>query len=240
MLKSDIEVIAETGSFVVVNKPAGLLSIPGREGSEPSLKDILLQQYGSIYTVHRLDRDTTGIILFAKDETAHKYFSKQFEEKEIEKFYLGLVLGTPHATSGTIDEPIMEHPLIKNKMVIDRKGKPSVTDYELVESFGKFSLIKFQIHTGRTHQIRVHSKHIGHPIVADPVYGDGNPILLSSIKKKYNLSKKEEAERPILSRVALHSYQLKFKDANGEVFDFTAELPKDMSALLQQLRKLSK
>jgi 23S rRNA pseudouridine1911/1915/1917 synthase len=240
MLVSDIEIIVETDSFVVVNKPAGLLSIPGREGSEISLKELLLQKYGSIYTVHRLDRDTTGIILFAKDEASHKYFSQKFEEKEIEKFYVGLVHGNPANASGSIEEPIMEHAVIKNMWIVDRRGKPSHTDYEVLESFGKFSLVKFQIHTGRTHQIRVHAKHIGHPIAADPVYGDGKPVLLSSLKKKYNLSKKEEEERPILNRVALHSYQLKFKDAKGKAFDLIAEPPKDMRALLQQLRKLSK
>jgi 23S rRNA pseudouridine1911/1915/1917 synthase len=148
-----------------------------------------------------------------------------------------LVHGTPHNKTGRIDEPIMEHPVIKGRMIIDKKGKPSVTDYEVLESFGKYSLIKFQIHTGRTHQIRVHAKNIGYPIVCDPLYGDGKPVLLSSLKKKYNLSKKEE-EKPLLNRVALHSYQLKFNTSNGEILDLKAELPKDIRALLQQLRKL--
>ena len=100
---------------------------------------------------------------------------------------------------------------IKEMMVINKKGKPSVTEYEVMEDYGLYSLVKFQIHSGRTHQIRVHMKHIGHPIVCDEIYGNAQPILLSSFKKKYKLSKHDEEERPILNRLALHSYQLKFK-----------------------------
>ena len=122
-------------------------------------------------------------------------------------------------------------------MVINKKGKPSLTEYEVMEVLGKYSLVKFQIHSGRTHQVRVHAKNIGHPIVCDPLYGDGKPVLLSSLKKKYKLSKHDDEERPILNRVALHSYQLIFKNAEGKDFDLEAELPKDIRALIQQLKK---
>mgnify|MGYP000873641859 CR=1 FL=1 len=234
---SGINVIFENDQFVVLNKPSGMLSIPDREQSQPSLKDRLIEKYGSIFTIHRLDKETSGIIVFAKDEATHKYFSKQFEERSVEKYYIGLVHGSlPHKT-GTIDAAIMENPVFKGQMVINKKGKPSVTDYEVLEDFGKYSLVKFQIHTGRTHQIRVHAKNIGHPLVCDPLYGDGKPVLLSAIKKKFKLSKHDEEERPMLNRVALHSFQLKFSDAAGNPFDLTAELPKDIRALLQQLKK---
>ena len=235
-MKKNIDIIFENEHFVAVNKPAGMLSIPDRIQSETSLKDILIEKYGHIFTVHRLDKETSGIILFAKDEATHKYLSKAFEEKTVEKYYLGLVHGTP-PQSGTIDGPIMEHPIQKGLMTVNRRGKPSLTDYELQETYGKYSLVKFRIHTGRTHQIRVHAKNIGHPIACDPLYGDGTAIRLSSIKKKYNLSKKEEEERPILNRVALHSYQLKLTDADGKVYDLIAELPKDIRALIQQMKK---
>src|ERR1700761_1863141 len=95
MIKVNLDVIFENDSFIVLNKPAGTLSIPDREQSQPSLKDMLLQKYGSIFTVHRLDKETSGIILFAKDEATHKYFSKQFEERSVEKFYIALVHGIP-------------------------------------------------------------------------------------------------------------------------------------------------
>jgi 23S rRNA pseudouridine1911/1915/1917 synthase len=231
------DIIFENNELVVINKPAGMLSIPDRIQSEPSLKDLLIGKYGKIFTVHRLDRETSGIILFAKDEETHKFYSKKFEERDVEKYYLGLVYGTLAATSGSIDSPIIEHPVFKGQMVVNRKGKPSVTDYEVVEALGKYSLVKFRIHTGRTHQIRVHAKDIGHPIACDPLYGDGKPLLLSSIKKKYKLSKLQEEERPVLNRVALHSYQLIFKDAAGKDYNLTAELPKDIRALMQQLKK---
>ena len=233
-----LDIIFENNEFIVVNKPAGMLSIPDRTQSEPSLKDLLIERYGKIFTVHRLDKETSGIILFAKDEETHKFFSKKFEERDVEKYYLALVYGTLSSATGTIDTPIMEHPVFKGQMVVNRKGKPSVTDYEMVEALGKYSLVKFRIHTGRTHQIRVHAKDIGHPIACDPLYGDGKPILLSSIKKKYKLSKHDEGERPMLDRVALHSYRLKFKDAEGKDFDLVAELPKDIRALVQQLKKV--
>ena len=229
--------IFENDYFIALNKPAGILSIPDRTQSEPSLKDRLIEKYGSIFTIHRLDRETSGIILFAKDAETHKFFSKLFEERAMEKYYLGLVHGSPQHQTGNIDAAIMEHPVFKGKMVINKNGKPSLTDYEVLEKFSKYSLVKFQIHTGRTHQIRVHAKNIGHPIVCDPLYGDGQAVLLSGIKKKFKLSKHDDEERPMLNRVALHSSQLKFKDQQEKEFDLIAELPKDMKALMQQLRK---
>ena len=233
-------IIFENEEFVAVDKPAGMLSIPDREQTEPSLKDWLIQKYGAIFTVHRLDKETSGIIVFAKNEAAHKFFSKQFEDRQMAKFYAGLVHGSLANVSGTIDAPIMEHPFVKGKMVVHKKGKPSVTDYTLLESLGKFSLVRFQLHTGRTHQIRVHAANIGHPIACDPLYGDGKPILLSSLKKKFNLSKAEETEKPMVSRVALHSQELIFKDQSGVEHHLTANLPKDIRALVQQLKKLGK
>ena len=122
-------------------------------------------------------------------------------------------------------------------MVINKKGKPSITDYEVIDDHGLYSLLKFQIHSGRTHQIRVHMKYIGHPIVCDEIYGNAEPVLLSSFKKKYKLSQHDEEERPILNRLALHSHQLIFKDALGMQQNITSELPNDMRALLQQLNK---
>jgi 23S rRNA pseudouridine1911/1915/1917 synthase len=235
--KIAIDIIFENDSFLAVNKAAGLLTVPDRMQSETSLKDILAAKYGSIFTVHRLDRETSGIILFAKNDTAHKYFSTLFESRAVEKFYTALVHGTPTKPTGLIDAPIAEHPIHKGQMIVTRKGKASTTGYEVLETLGRYSLVKFLLHTGRTHQVRVHAKHIGHPIACDPLYGDGQPILLSSIKKKYKLSKAEEAEKPILSRVALHAHQLIFKDAEGHHFNLNAEFPKDLRALLQQLQK---
>jgi 23S rRNA pseudouridine955/2504/2580 synthase/23S rRNA pseudouridine1911/1915/1917 synthase len=237
VVKSSPEIIVDNDHFIVLNKPSGLLSIPDREGKEFSLKQMLQEKYGQIFTVHRLDRDTSGIIVFAKDEETHKYLSQAFEERTVEKYYLGIVNGVPPEKKMTIDEPIAENTTKRGVMLIHERGKKSITDYEVLEEFGKFSLLRFRIHTGRTHQIRVHMQHVGHPIVVDPLYGDGSPILVSSFKKKYNLSKSEEEERPILGRLGLHAEKLQFKDAAGTTFKLEAPLHKDMRALLQQLRK---
>jgi 23S rRNA pseudouridine955/2504/2580 synthase/23S rRNA pseudouridine1911/1915/1917 synthase len=232
-----LDIIFENNDFVVLNKPAALLSIPDRTQSAQSLKDMLQEKYGRIFTVHRLDRETSGLIVFAKTESAHQSLSQAFEERMVEKIYLGLVKGIPVNKKGSIDAPIMEHPARNGLMVVNKKGKPALTDYETLEEFGLYSLVQFQIHTGRTHQIRVHMQHLGHPIACDELYGDGKPVFISSLKRNFKLSKTEEEEKPILSRLALHSAHLNFKDMQGNDQRFEAPLPKDMKALLQQLRK---
>jgi 23S rRNA pseudouridine955/2504/2580 synthase/23S rRNA pseudouridine1911/1915/1917 synthase len=229
-------IIVENDDFVAINKPAGLLSVPDRMGKDVSLKLLLQEKYGQIFTVHRLDKDTSGVIVFAKHEAAHKQLSQLFEGRAVEKFYMGLVHATLINKEGSIDAPLMEHPGKLGKMITHKKGKPSLTDYKVLEEFKLFSWLQFQIHTGRTHQIRVHMQHIGHSIVCDELYGTAEPVKLSAIKRNYKLSKSEDEERPILSRLALHSAQLKFT-FNNEAFNIEAPLPKDLKALLQQLRK---
>lgn len=235
-MKLDDHIIFKNDALIAINKPAGLLTIPDRQGAA-SLKGALLQAFGSIYTVHRLDRDTSGIVIFAFTEAAHRELSMLFEGRTMEKYYLGLVHGKPAEEEGQIDQPIMEHPTIRGRMVINRKGKPSLTDYKVLDSFRGYSWVQFRIHTGRTHQIRLHMKSIGHPIVCDEMYGDGKPVFISALKKDYKLAKSQDDERPILSRLALHSAQLKFM-LQDTSYDLQAEAPKDLRALLQQLRKL--
>lgn len=233
-------IICETEDFIAINKPSGLLSIPDREGKEVSLKRMLQEKYEFIFTVHRLDKDTSGLILFARNEATHKHLSVQFEERQTEKIYQGLLIGSLPDSEGSIDAPIAENPARKGTMHIHQKGKESLTDYKVLKDFKIFSWVEFQIHTGRTHQIRVHAKHIGHPVVCDPVYGDGNPVLVSSLKSKFNLSKNELEERPILNRLALHALSLSFRKINGESVKLEAPLPKDIRATLQQLEKHKK
>lgn len=230
-------IIEDTNDWIALNKPSGLLSIPDREGKDISLKKLLIEKYGNIFTVHRLDKDTSGLIVFAKNEATHKHLSAQFEARQTEKIYLGLVVGSLAEKNGSIDAPIAEHPVKKGLMTIHRKGKESLSEYEVLEDFKIFSWLQFQIHTGRTHQIRVHAKHIGHPVVCDDLYGDGKPILLSSLKHKFKLSKNELEERPILNRLGLHASSLQFETTNNEIIKLEAPLPKDLKALLQQLRK---
>ncbi|HEX2608877.1 MAG TPA: RluA family pseudouridine synthase [Flavisolibacter sp.] len=238
-LKIEDSILFENDDFVVINKPSGLLSIPDRFGKDISVKQLLKDKYGGIFTVHRLDRDTSGLVVFAKNEAMHKHLSQQFEGRETTKIYNGLVLGVPVSKSGTINEPISEHPVKKGVMTVYKKGKESITEYEVLESYRFFSWMQFHILTGRTHQIRVHMKHIGHPIACDELYGDGKPIFISQLKPRYNLSQSEEAERPLLSRLALHAAQLTFKGTDGSLFHYEAPLPKDLKAILQQLGKAS-
>ncbi len=237
MLKNKPEIIFENDLFIALNKPSGLLSIPDRMQSETSLKELLIKQYGQIFTVHRLDKGTSGVIVFAKDEPTHKQLSQLFETREVEKHYLGLVHGKILDEQGTIDVPILEHPGKNGKMIAHAKGKPALTYYQVVENFRLYSWVRFRILTGRTHQIRVHMQHIEHSIVCDELYGLGDPLLLSSLKRKFKLSKNDESENPLLARLALHSSQIKFKLNEGH-YEFEAEIPKDLKAVLQQLRKL--
>ncbi len=233
------EILFENENIIAVNKPSGLLSIPDRMGQEVSLKTLLQESLGKVFTVHRLDKDTSGVIVFAKTEDSHKYLSKIFEGRDVEKYYTGVVNGTLMHKEGSIDAAIMEHPGKQTKMMIHKKGKPSLTDYKVTGEFGAYSFVDFRIHTGRTHQIRVHMQYLGNPIVCDELYGDGKPILLSSIKRKFKLSKNELEERPIMNRLALHSRVLKFNDERGAPVELEAPLAKDFKALLQQLKKNS-
>jgi 23S rRNA pseudouridine955/2504/2580 synthase/23S rRNA pseudouridine1911/1915/1917 synthase len=260
-------IVFENDDFVALNKPSGLLSIPDRMGKDVSLKILLIEKYarpparlshsggddkggrGNIFTVHRLDKDTSGLIIFAKNEIAHKFLSLQFEHRQTIKIYNGLVIGSPTEKKGSIDAPIAEHSSLNGTMIIHRRarpddrfgrGKEALTDYEVINDFGIYSFLKFQIHTGRTHQIRVHMKDIGHPIVCDDLYGDGKPVLVSSLKSKFKLSKDTEEEKPILGRLALHAFQLTIKGPDGKTYTLEAPLHKDMRATLQQLEKRKK
>ena len=244
-----LTVICENDDFIALNKPSGLLSIPDRKGIEISLKVLLKEKYGDIYTVHRLDKETSGLIVFAKNEIAHKHLSLQFENRQTKKIYQGLVIGSLMDKKGSIVYPLTEHPALNGTMIVHRKarpdgpvgrGKESLTDYEVLEDFGIYSWLQFQIHTGRTHQIRVHMKETGHPVVCDVLYGDGKPVLVSSLKSKFKLSKDAEEEKPILNRLALHAFQLTFKDISGNLIELEAALPKDIRATLQQLAKRKK
>jgi 23S rRNA pseudouridine955/2504/2580 synthase/23S rRNA pseudouridine1911/1915/1917 synthase len=231
-----LDIIFEDDDMVVINKPAGLFSIPDRFGKEASVKSLLQEKYGVIFTVHRLDQQTSGLIIFAKNAEAHKQLSELFEGRTIIKKYVGLVNGRPQQ-QGIIEEYMMEHPIKKGYMMIHAKGKESKTSYEVLKYFKQYAWVSFQIHTGRTHQIRVHAKHIGHPIVSDDLYGDGEKLKLSSIKKKnFKLAKVEEEERPLMARQALHAASVQFVYKGKELL-LEAPLPKDLTATLKQLEK---
>ncbi len=232
------ELLLETDDYIAVNKPAGLLTIPDRhDADQPSLAHLLKKQFGEMFVVHRLDKQTSGVILFAKDAHAHRYFSLLFENRHVQKEYTGIVSGKMQEHAGTIDASIEENKFRKGEMIVSKRGKPAITHYEVLNGFSRYSVVLFKPVTGRTHQIRVHAKYLNHPLACDDIYGDGKPVLLSNFKKKYHLSKNELEERPILDRLALHASAITFKDLHGKDMRIEAPLPKDMKALIQQLKK---
>ena len=232
------EIIYQNEDFIAISKPSGMLTLPDRHDEEAiSLRGWMQERYGKIWVVHRLDKDTSGLLLFARNEIAHKFLSQLFENRQIEKKYIGLVVGRPAATQGHIEAPLAEHPAKNGTMLVYAKGKASHTEYRGLQHFSRYSLLSFTLHTGRTHQIRVHCKYAGHPIVCDPLYGDNKPILLSDFKKKFKLGKLEEKEKPLLDRLALHSHSLAFTYADGQSYLLEAPLLKDMRVTVQQLEK---
>lgn len=237
----NLSVIYEDDDYLLLNKPANLLSIPDRFKKEiPNLYEMLKRKYGNIFVVHRLDKETSGLICFAKNEEAHRELNLQFEKHQTEKFYLALVNGKMKMQKGKIDFPISENPFKKGTMLVNKKnGKEAITEYEVMEEFKNFSLVKIKLLTGKTHQIRVHFQYIGHPLVVDSVYGNRTELFLSEIKTKYKNNK--EKESPLISRLTLHSFQLEFFHfRKKEWLQNEAPLPKDFEALLNQLRKNGK
>lgn len=231
-------ILYEDEHCLVVDKPAGLLSIPDRYDPEiPNLLDSLLSYRESILVNHRLDKNTSGIILFSKTTTAHKLFSEMFENRKLDKHYIAIVHGTPAEEVGMINLPLSPSKHTKRGMEVNIKGKEALTKFRILKSWGLYSLLEIKLLTGRMHQIRVHLQAIHCPIVCDEMYGDGTPFFLSSIKKKYR-SPKERKERPLLSRQALHASKLSFiHPVSGEEISIESELHKDMRAVIHQLDK---
>jgi 23S rRNA pseudouridine1911/1915/1917 synthase len=230
-------ILLEDDAVLAINKPSGLLVLPDRyDHNLLNLYDLLKETFGTIFMVHRIDRETSGVVLFAKTVEAHAQLNTAFEQRQVEKKYRAIVAGTSHTESDSINLPIIENEHGVRKMKIDmKKGKEARTDYAVIESFDGYALVEARPHTGRTHQIRVHLSAIGLPILADPLYGNGRGFFLSTIKRNYQ---RKEEEQPLLGRTALHAFSLSFSHpvTNGNIL-VEAPLPKDMEAVLKALRK---
>jgi len=240
--KIKIEILFEDEAIIVVNKPAGVLSIPDRFKPElANLKNILLHDREMVIPVHRLDKFTSGIIIFAKTPEAHRDLSNQWQGRKVEKIYNAFVQGIPNKEADTINKPIASDPSRPGKMKVNRNGKPAVSHYKVMKTFQDIALLEVKIDTGRTHQIRVHLRSIGHPLLVDKDYAKKEAWFLSSFKGKKFSRGKEEEERPLLSRLSLHAQTLTFKNpATQKLQTLTAEFPKDLRALSKQLEKWNK
>ncbi|MEN0048604.1 MAG: RluA family pseudouridine synthase [Bacteroidota bacterium] len=241
-MKKAYETLHEDDHLIVINKSAPFLTIPDRFNSDKlNLYNLLQAKYGEIFIVHRLDMETSGVMCFAKTAEAHKQLSQQFEVRTVQKIYQAIVKGVVVNDSGEINAPIAAHLHIAGKMTTHKKGKPSVTYYKVLERFNRYSLVELDLKTGRTHQIRVHLKSISHPLAVDKMYANKEAFFLSEIKQRFYKTSKFEEERPLVTRLTLHAHQLRIEhpETKEELY-FEAPLPKDLRAMLQQLRKWGK
>jgi RluA family pseudouridine synthase len=215
-------IIFEDEHIIGVNKPAGLLTIPGGFSSgTPDLKTILEKQRDEIWVVHRLDKDTSGIVLFARSAEVHRHLNLQFDQREISKEYRAIVYGVPRWKNDTVSQNLLVDGDRSHRTIASTLGKPARTDFEVLHRFPCFSYLAAKPHTGLTHQIRAHLAYLGFPILQDALYA-----------KKELLPE----DTWIINRMALHAYQITFSHpVTGKVMILTAPIPPDFRTALDQL-----
>jgi RluA family pseudouridine synthase len=251
--KHDLHILYEDDDLLVIHKPAGLLVIPDRwDASKPTVVKLArayLQIHADaegtisaapprIWVVHRLDRDTSGVLILAKSDRAHAALSRQFEHGKVQKTYVALVSGQAIHDEGVIRLPIGPHAHRPGVMAVRRgHGKSALTRYAVLERFRGYTLLDVRPHTGRSHQIRVHLQAIGYPLAIDALYGSGEPLLLSALKPSYR-PKAGAVEHPLMARLTLHAQALRLMHpTHGGMCTWVAPLPKDFAAVLRNLRR---
>lgn len=230
-VKFDELIVFENDNYVAINKPYGISTLEDRDQTKQSILKIAKENYDDIQVCHRLDKETSGVMLLAKNSEAYRNAAMQFENRETVKIYHAFVEGTQKLDNKLVDLPIMA--MKDGNVKIDKEGKESATIFNTLEVFHKHSLLACLPITGRMHQIRIHLASIKRPIVADKLYG-GNDVFLSGLKRHFNL-KKDTEEQPLIKRVALHAQSLTIKDVNGTSLELMAPYPKDMAVLKRQL-----
>ena len=223
-----LDVLYEDDDVIVINKPQGMVVHPAAGNRAGTLVNALLAHCRGLSAiggkerpgiVHRLDKDTSGVLVVAKNDAAHVSLQKQIQAREARREYLAIVHGRVREERGRINAPIGRHPVDRKRMAVIAGGRPAVTDYEVLERFPGYTLVRAILQTGRTHQIRVHMAHLGHPVVGDPVYG--------ARRSPWNLKGQ-----------CLHAQRLAFRHPRtGAWMSFTAPLPPDMEKVLADLRR---
>jgi RluA family pseudouridine synthase len=251
--KPDLHILYEDEELLVIDKPAGLLVIPDRwDAAKPTVVKLArayLQtradtegevsgQPPRIWVVHRLDRDTSGVLILAKSARAHAALSRQFEHGKVQKTYLALVSGQAIHDAGVVRLPLGPHAHRPGMMAVRRQhGKSALTRYSVLERFRGYTLLDVRPQTGRSHQIRVHLQAIGYPLAIDILYGSGEPLLLSALKRSYR-PKAGAVEHPLMARLTLHAQALSLTHPTlGGTCTWLAPLPKDFTAVLRNLRR---
>ncbi len=238
-----LEIVYEDPQLLVVNKPAGMVTHPAYGNHSGTLVNALLHHCRSLSSlnnptrpgiVHRLDKDTSGLMVVAKDDTTHAKLARQFSRRTIWREYWAVVWGKLKTREGTIETHLGRSKGDRKKMAVVDDGKPAITDYTVLEEFDYLSLIRLKLRTGRTHQIRVHLAHIHHPVFGDPTY-NGRHLLYGPSTKKH----KDEVQRLLnmIPRQALHAKTIGFvHPSTGKELRFDSPLPADMDAVLHFLR----
>lgn len=242
-----IEILREEPGWTVVMKPAGISSVKERwrADAETALEQLWEEwrrrdpDAPKPFVIHRIDKETSGLLVFGRDAAAAKALSAAFRRRTVRKEYLALVAGSPPEPSGESEIRLVPDPRKPERMRVDeKKGKKCVTAWETVESFRGWTLLRALPLTGRTHQIRVTFAQLGCPILADPLYGDGKGLLLSSLKRGYK-PPRDHGEFPLLARLGLHAHRLGFPDPRDPSVEVSVEspMPKDFRVALEKLRE---
>jgi 23S rRNA pseudouridine1911/1915/1917 synthase len=247
-----LSILHEDESIVVVNKPAGMVVHPAKGHWEGTLASALAHHFGTLSgrggptrpgIVHRLDRDTSGVIVVAKNDQAHDALAEQFKSRTTEKEYLAIVVGEPELDRDRIDEPIGDHPTHRDKKAIrrnDPEARSAVTNYEVVERFVGYALVRALPKTGRTHQIRIHLAHARHSVLCDRLYGGRAVLKELELIPRADMGQDttSAADNILLDRQALHAHRLAIAHPTTSVrMEFIAPLPDDMERTLAALRR---